>query len=203
MYSLSLTVNNILNPFPAITTSSFIISFFYANQTLIDYSQSPINVGLTTGTATCAKTITNGIVYNVGTILVNFTQKNLITNGSIVYLMISMSRSYSTDPNSTNINPSIQSSNVSGTYNFYLLYQTSGFNISMLMPPSTQSVNNFITVTSYILSGTTQNNIDSCSINIDGITPNSLNNLMITGGSVQSTANMTFIFTIQTPFFIN
>ncbi len=135
----------------------------------------------------------------IGVIGINFIPQNNNINGQNLYLKVSISKSYPTDPNSTIISPLIPSSNLTGTYNFNFLYNTSGFNITMLMPPSNQPVTSFINVLSYISNGS----LDQCFITIDGINPNNLNNLNVIGGPVQSFSNMTFSFTIQTPFFIN
>jgi hypothetical protein len=162
-----------------------------------------VKVTLTPGSATCSKNIINAIVYTIGIVSINFSPKNTVVNGTPLYLMINMGKYYPTDPNTTNINPSINFSNLTGSYNFYINFPINGFNISMLMPPSTQPILNFITVKSYILNNGNQIFVDNCFINIDGISPNTLNNALITGGNIQSLSNMNFTFTIQTPFFIN
>ena len=66
----------------------------------------------------------------------------------------------------------------------------------MLMPPSTKPVSNFITIYSSTSAGGL---VDTCTLDITGISPNSFTNAVIGAAVVQSTANLAFNLTLSTP----
>jgi hypothetical protein len=65
----------------------------------------------------------------------------------------------------------------------------------MLMPPSTKPESNFISIYSY----NTLGNIDSCSLSISQIQPNTFKAISLTQGVVQTLANVNFDLTLSTP----
>lgn len=67
----------------------------------------------------------------------------------------------------------------------------------MLMPPSTQPQNNFITLSSYDKAN--EGYIDSCSISLTGVQPNSLTQMSISQGTVQTNTNLQFNLQLSTP----
>jgi hypothetical protein len=192
----SLRVSNIQNPFPAGTTSSFVVAFLFPNSTNQTSINSP-TVTITEGQAICSKSILNGLVSAIGVITVNFTPKNIINNGSTVSLAVTMNRSYPNDTTNTDVTPSSSGSTVTGTYRFNFTL-VSSFNITMLMPPSTQPVSNFIRVVSYIVGG----NVDSCYLSIDGITTNNFTAATISTGRVQTTASLSINFINLSPIYL-
>jgi hypothetical protein len=134
----------------------------------------------------------------MGVISVTFTPKNVISNGSTVFLSVAMNRTYTGDASNSDITASIAGSTVVGTYRFNFT-MTSPFNINMLMPFSTQPVSNFITITSYISAG----NIDTCQLTIDGISANTFVAMTVSSGRVQATSTVSFNFINLSPILVS
>jgi len=180
---------------PAGTTGSFVVSFLFANGTN-DSSTGSYTVTITEGQATCTRAIANALVSTMGVITIGFTPKNIISNGTVVSLAVTMARSYPNDTTNTDVTPSIPGSTVTGTYRFNFTLQSS-FNLTMLMPFSTQPVSNFVKVTSYVPAG----NVDSCLISIDGINSNNFTNASLSTGRVQTTATLSVNFINLSPIY--
>ena len=90
-------------------------------------------------------------------------------------MKLSMLQSYPDDPTNTDINPILSvSNNMLATYLFQFSFINT-FNISMLMPPSTQPQPNFI----FILTSNILGDYDKCYITISGVQPNNFITLSI------------------------
>jgi len=84
-----------------------------------------------------------------------------------------MNMSYSNDPLLTQITPQISGYSTLGNigkYTFQINY-TTAINISLLFPPSTNGVNSFIFIESYIDG---MGNVDYCNIGINNVTASTI-----------------------------
>lgn len=107
-----------------------------------------------------------------------------------------MAKSYPNDTTNTDIAASVAGGTQTGTYRF-TLPNTNSFNLTLLMPSSTQPTNNFIRVTSLYEGG----NIDTCLISIDNVSPNNFSAITISTGRVQSLSNIVITFINLSPLY--
>lgn len=196
-YLFQFNASAVVNPLPAGTTGSFVVSFLFANGTN-DSSTGSYTVTITEGQAVCTRSLTNALVGAMGTLTIGFTPKNAINNGTVIGLAVTMARSYPNDTTNTDVTPSLPGSTVTGTYRFNLTLQPQ-FNLTMLMPFSTQPVSNFIKVTSYLPGGS----VDSCYISIDGVTANNFTTVALSTSRVQTTATLSIGFINFSPIYPN
>jgi hypothetical protein len=165
--SFGVIASGIRNPSAAKTYSSFSVRIVYPNGTA-ETGPGGYSVTITTANATCTLTLNSGLVFGEGLMTINYVSQ-YINNSSVGYTMrLSMLQSYPSDPTSTDINPILSiSSTMIVPYLFEFPF-TNSFNLTMLMPPSTQPETNFI----FIMTSNVLGNYDKCYLTISGVQPN-------------------------------
>lgn len=148
-----LTINNIVNPFPATSYDPFDVSILYTNGTAFESGVLPAQITTTAGQSICTiSSSTNNFVYARGSIQISYQSSFITTFNNSYKLLLSMNTTYSNDPLLTSISPQItgySSIGVSGSLQFNLNYSTT-VNVSLLFPPSTMKVNNLIFIQAYV-----------------------------------------------------
>ena len=192
--NFGIVATGIRNPSASKTYSTFSVRLIHPNNTT-ESGSGEYSVTITTANATCSLVLNSGLVFGEGLMSISYISQ-YINSSSVGYTMkLSMLQSYPSDPTNTDINPILSiSSTMSAPYLFEFPF-TNTFNITMLMPPSTQPEVNFI----YIMTSNVLGNYDKCYLTISGVQPNQFNYLDMRPEEVQSLGNLQVSFLADTP----
>lgn len=169
---------------------------------MVEQGTSSQALTITPLSAACSTVLSNELVFARGQVKISYVSTYIIGASNSSYsLNIQMDNYYSLDSTQTSINPAftpeVTAFQPLGTASLYTLEYVTAVTVTMLMPPSTQNMGNFITVSSYDKNNLGE--IDSCSISLTGIQPNVLNQLTVSPAKVQTTSALQFSMKLSTP----
>ena len=215
--NVTITVDNILNPYPAITTSPFIIAI----GTDVSASSTSSSITLTPGTfVACSVSFSPSTVNTTGAMVVSLTPKNKILGNNSIVITFPPSLQWSQDISTShslpigstltclNVLGAVTSASCSGeassaivTYRISAINGSSlisafSYSISSLFSPPTTSPPDTLDIRSVSSTG---DYIDTCTTTISGLTAQSLSVALATSSSplyINSLTSLIFNFTL-------